>query len=141
MLGNCIRFLIDFFCALRWNHLINNISCLTFRHVTGFLLYEQWTPSAFLTSWSIHFFFNVVLSCYVSMFKFLLVDTSHYFMGKKTVSGKTIFSYSIEEYMKNSEVNHQRCMSVNLKKKSSFSNLEDHGSFSQKKVIFSGTVG
>lgn len=76
------------------------------------------------------------------MFKFLLVDTSHFFMGNKAISGKTIFSYSIEEYMKNSEVNHQRCMSVSFfLKKSSFSNLEDHGSFSQKKVIFSGTVG
>ena len=51
------------------------------------------------------------------MFKFLLVDTSHFFMGNKAISGKTIFSYSIEEYMKNSEVNHQRCMSVSLKKK------------------------
>lgn len=52
------------------------------------------------------------------MFKFLLVDTSpHFFMGNKAVSGKTIFSHNIEEYMKNSEVNHQRCMSVSLKKK------------------------
>ena len=76
------------------------------------------------------------------MFMLLLVEKSqHFFMGNKTVSDKTVFSHSIEEYMKNSEDNHQRCMSVSLNKKSSFSNLEDHGSFCQKKVIFLGTVG
>ena len=52
------------------------------------------------------------------MFMLLLVDTSqHFFIGNKTVSDKTIFSHSIEEYVKNSEDNHQRCMSVSLKKK------------------------